>query len=142
MDGSNERTCLLCDRNIIGCRKHRPVIPSQLCLGLLDLRQNAPQCSHRRREEILATLRHNESIDCIQLDRSLDILREHAYHVDLLALAELAENSVKTGSRAEEVTIVRPLALQERETLGDGALVADEEQAALAVRVGGDFVAL
>jgi hypothetical protein len=42
----------------------------------------------------------------------------------------------------DEIPLVGPLALDESETVADGALVTDEEQAAGAFGVGVEFVAL
>jgi hypothetical protein len=69
-------------------------------------------------------------------------LREQARDIYLLALAQLTQHGVKTDPRPHEVPLVGPLALDESEAVADGALVADEEQAAGTVRVGVEFVAL
>jgi hypothetical protein len=69
-------------------------------------------------------------------------LREQAGDVYLLALTLLAQDGVETDSRPDEVALVGPLALDEGKAVADGALVADEEEAAGSVGVGVEFVAL
>lgn len=115
---------------------------SQVLLPLLNPRQDTVKRTHRRREEVLAAPRDHERAHGVQLDRSLRILRKQAGDVDLFALAQLAQNSVETDPRPDEVALIGPLALDESEAVADGALVADEEEAAGAGGVGLEFVAL
>jgi hypothetical protein len=115
---------------------------SQILLSLLHTRQYPAQRTHRRREEVLAASRDHERRYCVQLDCFLCILWEQAGNVYLFALAQLAQDGVEADSRPDEVPLIGPLALDEGEAIADGALVADEEEAASAVGVGVEFVAL
>ena len=60
----------------------------------------------------------------------------------MFALAQLTQNGVEADSWPDEVPLVGPLALDEGEAVADGALVADEKQAAGSVGVGVELVAL
>ena len=67
---------------------------------------------------------------------------EQARNVYLLALAQLAQHSVETDTGPDEVPLVSPLALDESKAVADGALVADEEEAAGTGGIGLELVAL
>lgn len=121
---------------------HPPIHLSQLRLAPFNIRQNPRESRNRRREEVLPTLRHDKRTDSIQLDRPFRILRKHAGGVHLFVLAQLAQDSIETNALLDEVPLVGPLALNEGKPVADGALIADEEQAAGTFGVGVEFVAL
>lgn len=117
--------------------------PSQILLPLIHTRQNSTKRTHRRREKVLAALRdHERAHGGVQLHCPFRILREQTRDIYLLAFTQLAQKSVETDSWPDEVPLVSPLALNESEAVADGALVADEEEAAGAGGIGLELVAL